>query len=130
MDINKMKQGVYRGLEKTQLYIREGCYRAKKKVTDAGRWVLNNPDKAAAVMAAGATLAGTAGKLTRSIHRNVTMRQEIREKRTRIYDHSLNAYVYTKRPLSAEQIEFVNRERRRTGKRVSEILYEMDLLRR
>ncbi len=104
------------------------------RIFDAGKgavmWAVENPEKAAALAASGAALAGGANKVIRGVRRNVTMRQIEREKRTRVYDHSLNAYVYTKKPLTKEQIEFIHRERRKTGKKVSEVMAEMDLLRR
>ena len=99
-------------------------------VSGAAKWVMENPDKAAAIAGTGAALAGGANKVIRSVNRNVTLRQAEREKRTRVYDHSLNAYVYTKKPLTKEQIEFIHKERRRTGKKVSEIMAEMDILRK
>lgn len=122
---------------KVQDVCRKVTYKTKEigsKAIDCGkntiRWAIENPDKAAALAATTAAVTGGINKVARCVNRNVTMKRIEREKRTRIYDHSLNAYVYTKKPLSAEQVEFVNRERRRTGKRVSEILYDMDLLRR
>ena len=108
----------------------ETAKQAGRKVKDISKWILENPDKAAAFAGAGAALFGWANKIIRSINRNITLRQVEREKRTRVYDHSLNAYVYTKKPLTKEQIEFIHKERRRTGKRVSEIMAEMDILRK
>ena len=99
-------------------------------VGEAAKWVMENPEKAAAIAGTLSAIAGGANKVIRSIHRNFTLRQVEREKRTRVYDHSLNAYVYTKKPLTKEQIEFIHRERRRTGKKVSEIMAEMDILRK
>ena len=108
----------------------DGSKRFVAKAKDVVHWVMENPEKAAAVAGAGAALFGGANKVIRNVNRNVTQRQAEREKRTRIYDHSLNAYIYTKKPLTSEQIEFIHKERRRTGKKVSEILAEMNLLRR
>jgi len=110
--------------------VKDGSKKFAAKVKDVLHWVMENPEKAAAVAGAGAALFGGANKVIRNVNRNVTQRQAEREKRTRIYDHSLNAYIYTKKPLTSEQIEFIHKERRRTGKKVSEILAEMNLLRR
>lgn len=105
-----------------------------RKVMDTGRrcviWVVQNPDKAAGYAAAGGAMLTGAAKVVRSVNRNITVRRETMEKRTRIYDHSMNAYLYTKRPLTAADISRINHERRATGKRTSEILEEMNLLRR
>lgn len=125
-----IREGLYKIGNKFVLYTREAGYRMKKKVTDGITWVANNPEKAATIMTAGTVLAGGISKASRSINRTVNNRRELKEKQTRIYDHSLNAYVYVKHPLSSEQIGFINSERRRTGKRVSEILNEMGLLRK
>lgn len=103
---------------------------AALKVQEGVKWVIENPEKAAALTAFGAAITGGASKVLRGINKNVVARQELKEKRTRIYDHSMNAYLYTKRPLKAEEIARINRLRRETGKRVSEILEEMRLLKR
>lgn len=104
--------------------------KAAEEAKNITKWIIENPDKAAAIAGTGAALAGGANKVIRSINRNITLKQVEREKRTRVYDHSLNAYVYTKKPLTKEQIEFIHKERRRTGKKVSEIMAEMDILRK
>lgn len=109
---------------------KETVRKAGEKAKDIAKWIMENPEKAAAI--AGGTVAITkgVGKVVHSVNRNITLRQVEREKRTRVYDHSLNAYIYTKKPLTKEQIEFIHRERRRTGKKVSEIMAEMNILRR
>lgn len=110
--------------------IKDTMEKTGEKAKDIAKWIMENPEKAAAI--AGGTVAVTKGvsKVVRSVNRNITLRQVEREKRTRVYDHSLNAYIYTKKPLTKEQIEFIHRERRRTGKKVSEIMAEMNILRR
>lgn len=110
--------------------VKDTAKKAGEKTKDIAKWIIENPDKAAAIAGTGAALAGGANKVIRSINRNVTLKQVEREKRTRVYDHSLNAYVYTKKPLTKEQIEFIHKERRRTGKKVSEIMAEMNILRK
>ena len=93
---------------------------------NAVKWTTDNPEKLAAIAGGAAVI----NKLVRGIHRNVTVRHEIYDRRHRVYDHSMNAYIHLKRPLKARDIERINEERRRTGKRVSEILTEMDLVKR
>ena len=92
----------------------------------AVKWMIDNPEKMAGIVGGAAVM----NRLVRNIHRDVTVRRAIYDKKHRIYDHSTNAYVYLKRPLRARDIEYLNAERRRTGKRVSEILTEMNLVRR
>lgn len=103
-----------------------------QKAFDCGKqtvmWAVQNPEKAAALAATTAAVTGGMSKVIRSVNRNVTMKRIEREKRTRIYDHSMNAYLYTRRPLKANEVKYINEEKRRTGKRTSEILYDMGLL--
>lgn len=101
-----------------------------EKSANGIKWVIENPEKAAALTAFGAAITGGANKVIRSVHKDVTERRETKERRTRIYDHSMGAYLYTKRPLKSEEIARINRIRRETGKRTSEILEEMRLLKR
>lgn len=116
---------------------RQVWYKAKDiagKAVDAGRngvrWVIENPDKAAAGAAAGAALLGGANKLVRSVNRNVTARRELNDKKHRVYDHSLGAFVYTKKPLSKKDIDQIYAERRRTGERVCEIMSRKGMLKK
>ena len=116
---------------------REAWYRAKNiagRAAEAGRngvrWVIENPDKAAAGAAAGAALLGGANKLVRSVNRNVTARRELNDKKHRVYDHSLGAFVYTKKPLSKRDIDQIYAERRRTGERVCEIMARKGMLKK
>lgn len=94
------------------------------------KWVLQNPEKAAAGAAAGAAFFGGANKLVRSVNRNVTARRELHDKKHRVYDHSLGAFVYTKKPISQKDVEKIYAERRKTGKRVCEIMAEKGMLRK
>ena len=130
MDIRELKDRVVDGGKRVFGKIKVVGEKVVNETKDGIRWAVENPEKAAAIAGTGAALIGGANKIIRSINRNVTLRQTEKEKRTRVYDHSLNAYVYTKKPLTKEQIEFIHRERRRTGKKVSEIMAEMDILRR
>ena len=104
------------------------------KAVDVGknsvRWVMENPEKAAGAAAAGAAFFGGANKLMRSINRNVVARRELYDKKHRVYDHSLNAFVYTKRPISKKDVEQIYAERRKTGKRVCEIMAEKGMLKK
>lgn len=130
MDIRETKNRIVDKSKRLVTKVKDVGGRALSKTKDVVHWVMENPEKAAAVAGAGAALFGGANKVIRNVNQNITKRQTEREKRTRIYDHSLNAYIYTKKPLTSEQIEFIHKERRRTGKKVSEILAEMNLLRR
>ena len=105
-----------------------------ERAVDAGkksvRWALDNPEKAAGAAAAGAAFFGGANKLVRSVNRNVTARRELRDKKHRVYDRSLGAFVYTKKPLSKKDIDRIYAERRKTGERVCEIMSRKGMLRK
>lgn len=126
MNFSDIKEKTIQKVDKIWYQTKDTGRKVILKGQEAVRWALDNPEKFAALC--GGLAVGN--KLVRSIHRNVTLRHEIYDKKHRIYDHSMNAYVYTKRPLKARDIERINQERRRSGKRVSEILSDMDLLRR
>lgn len=104
--------------------------KAAEKGKEGVKWVLDNPQKAAGAMAAGAAFFGGANKLVRSVNRNVTARRELRDKKHRVYDHSLGAFVYTKRPIDSKMVDQIYAERRKTGKRVCEIMAEKGLLKK
>ena len=104
--------------------------KASEKGKEGVKWVLDNPQKAAGAMAAGAAFFGGANKLMRSVNRNVTARRELRDKKHRVYDHSLGAFVYTKRPIDSKMVDQIYAERRKTGKRVCEIMAEKGLLKK
>lgn len=103
---------------------------AIEKGKDGIKWVIENPDKAAALTAFGAAAAGGASKVLRGIHRNVTVKREIYDRQTRFYDHSAGRFVYSKRPLKGKEMAKFDRMKRESGKKTSEILEEMGLLKR
>lgn len=104
--------------------------KAVEKGKNGARWIIDNPQKAAGAMAAGAAFLGGANKLMRSVNRNVTARRELHDKKYRIYDRSLGAFVYSKRPIDSKMVNQIYAERRKTGKRVCEIMAEKGLLRK
>lgn len=104
--------------------------KAVEKGKDGVKWVIDNPQKAAGAMAAGAAFFGGANKLVRSVNRNITARRELHDKKYRIYDRSLGAFVYSKRPIDSKMVNQIYAERRKTGKRVCEIMAEKGLLKK
>lgn len=104
--------------------------KAAEKGKNGVKWVIDNPQKAAGVMAAGAAFFGGANKLIRSVNRNITARRELHDKKHRVYDRSLGAFVYTKRPIDSKMVDQIYAERRKTGKRVCEIMAEKGLLKK
>lgn len=104
------------------------------KVAEKGKngiqWVIENPDKAAALTAFGAAITGGASKVIRGVHKNVTVKREIYDRKTRFYDHSAGRFVYAKRPLNGKETAKFDRLKRESGMKTSEILEQMGLLKR
>lgn len=130
MDGIEVKMKVQETGRKILCKVRDFGRAVANKSMEGVKWVIENPEKAAALTAFGAAITGGASKVIKGVHRDITVRQEMKERRTRIYDHSMGAYLYTKRPLKPEEVARINRIRRETGKRTSEILEEMRLLKR
>ena len=101
------------------------CGELKEKAGNSIEWIKENPKEAVGIFAAAGAIVGGIGK---TINKQVTARQERYTKERFIYDHSLNAYLETKRKLTNNDIVRINDERRRTGKKLSEVLAEMNLL--
>lgn len=130
MKLDELKEKTVQSAERAIWRTKMVGRRAVIRVQNGIQWVIENPEKATALAAGGAALLGGANKVIRGVHRNVTVRRELYDKKHRVYDHSTNMYLYTKRPLKKADYDRIYAERRRTGKRVGEILSDMDLLRR
>lgn len=103
---------------------------AKRKTKNTIDWVRDNPKEAAAVAASATAVFAGANKMIRGLNRHITARRERYVKERFIYDRSLNAYLQTTRKLGAKDVAHINEIRRKTGKRVSEILDDMHLLKK
>lgn len=97
----------------------------KRKTGESIEWIKENPKEAVGIFAASATIVGGIGK---TISKHVTAKQVQYNKERFIYDHSLNAYLETNRKLTNNDVIQINEERRKTGKKLSEVLAEMHLL--
>lgn len=116
-------------------------FRAKNKAKDAGKWTLgmvrntidyakNNPKDALAFVTLGTTAIGGVNKIFRSINRHRTLRQEKYHREREVYDRSLNMYLVTKRKLKKSDLDRINAYMRKTGKKKSEALSDLNLLKR
>lgn len=122
IDLNEIKT------EKDKTFgdkVKNICKEAKTKVGNGINWIKDNPKEAIGILGAGAAIFGAGAK---AFNKHVTVKQERYNKERFIYDHSLNAYLETKRKLTNNDIVRINEERRRTGKKLSEVLAEMNLL--
>ena len=125
IDLNKIKTENDRTLKDK---LKDGLEVAKEKGGDMVDWVKENPREFAAIVASAAALTAGAGKVIKGINRHATAKQEQYNKERYIYDHSLNAYLKTKRPLTKDDVIMINNIRRVTKKKLSEVLADLDLL--
>lgn len=126
MNNSDFKEKVLQTKDRVIFKAKEVGRKVAQTTANTVKWAVENPEKIAAIAGGAAVM----DRLIRRFHRNVTVRHEIYDRRHRVYDHSMNAYIHLKRPLRAGDIEKINEARRRTGKRVSEILMDMDLVKR
>lgn len=99
----------------------------KEKAKEGMDFVKENPQTTATLLAAGGTLLGIAHKITKGVQRNVNLRQEKYNKERYIYDHSLNMYLKTKRPLRKADYDRIT-SMRKNGMKLNEALSKLDLL--
>ncbi len=120
----EIKQKVTELKDKAVDLAREGGKKAKQGI----RWVMDNPEKAAALGAAATAFSGGIHKVTRIISRHVALHKEQTLKDRYVYDRSLNMYLKTKRKLTRKDMDNINRQMRKTGKRKSEVMSDLHLL--
>lgn len=118
----KMKQMTFRGK------VIDFSQRAKQKVKNGVEWCKENPREAVTLLGGAAAVLTGANKVVRGVNRHLTARKERYTKERFVYDRSLNLYVKTKRKLTAKDLDHINTVRRQTGKKVSEVLSDMNLI--
>ena len=116
------------GKKKFSEKVKDAATVAKSKFSEGAEWVKENPQAFAAILAGGTALFTGATKVVKGINKHVTAKQEQYNKERFIYDHSLGAYLETKRKLTRQDVVKINDIRRRTGKKLSEVLADMNLL--
>ena len=115
--------------------------RLKDKVKNVGRIVVekggeavefikDNPQAAGLIIGAVTTVTGGVKCVTRFIGKQSKQRQENFHRKRQVYDHSLGMFLTTTRELKKEDYVKINEIRRKTGKRTSEVLAELNLLKK
>lgn len=99
-----------------------------KKTGEAVEFVKENPQAAALMLGAVTTVAGGVKKISRVIDNHAQRRHEQYHRDREIYDHSLNMYLTTKKKLSKKDVDRINEMMRKTGKKKSEVLSDLGLL--
>lgn len=111
--------------------VKNGVKKVTRTVVDKTKegieFVKENPQTAATLIAAGGALLGGAHKITKGIQRHVNLKQEKYNKERYIYDHSLNMYLKTKRPLKKSDYDKIT-TMRKNGMKLNEALSKLDLL--
>lgn len=108
--------------------IKDACKKAKTKVTDTIIWVRDNPENTVAILGGATAAIKAISSIGKRLTRNAALRQEKYNKERYIYDRSLNTYVKIKRKLTQSDFVKINQMRKKTGKKVSEILSDLDLV--
>lgn len=105
-----------------------------RKVVSKGKdiyeYVKNDPQSAMKAAGVFVALTGGATKVIKTVNRHKTLRQEKFHREREVYDRSLNMYLTTKRKLTKADFDKINKIKRRTGKRTSEVLSDLNLLKK
>lgn len=120
IDLNEIKV-------KKESWFKRTCGKIKYKCQKTWWWIKANPEEAALIGTIATAAIGGAVKVSKGLVRTHNLNKEAYNKERYVYDHSLGAYLKTKRKLTNNDIIEINR-RMATGKRKSEVLSEMGLL--
>lgn len=101
-----------------------------QKAQDAVKYVKDNPKEAMTQLGVIAAVLGGTTKVIKSVNRHNRLRQEKYHREREVYDRSLNMYVTTRRKLTKKDLDRINEIKRKTGKRTSEVLSDLNLLKR
>ena len=101
-----------------------------EKVTHTVEYVKANPKETAAILASALAVVKGASKGMHAVNRHRELKQEKWHREREVYDHSTGMYLQTNRKLKAADIEQINRIMRQTGKKKSEVMADLNLLRK
>ena len=99
-----------------------------QKTGETVEFAKENPQAAALIVGGVTTVAGGVKKVLRTIDNHAQRRHEQYHRDREIYDHSLNMYLTTKKKLSKKDVDRINEMMRKTGKKKSEVLSDLGLL--
>ena len=102
---------------------------AYEKGKRAAEYVRDNPREAATIIAAGSTFLGITHKISKDISRKNLLRKERELKELYVYDYSSHMYIRLKHKLSVEDLENVERLRRK-GYSKTEALLKLNLVKK
>ena len=108
-------------------FMEQAWWKIKVKAQKLYWWAKDNPAEAALVGSVVTAAIGGGVKITKGLIRTHNVHKDTYNKERYVYDHSLGAYLKTKRKLTNNDIVEINR-RMAEGKKKSEVLAEMGLL--
>lgn len=100
---------------------------AAKKAQQVSDWYHQNQEMLKVVVPAAAAGAVSLKKAVGSVARSRAVKNDIRDRQTRFYDHSLGMYWHTRRPLTSDELRTVQR-RKAAGENYGDIFKSMKLL--
>ena len=107
---------------------KKGAFWIKNKVDNTIEYVKSNPQGAATIVATVTAIIGGGSKLMKSVNKHRELRQEKWHREREVYDHSTGMYLQTKRKLTKNDIVRINNLMRSTGKKKSEVMHDLNLL--
>lgn len=100
---------------------------AVKKSRQVSEWMRENKETLAIAIPAGAVVLKGAMRTVKGISRDRAVKNDIRDRQTRFYDHQLGCYWHTRRPLTTDEQLSVKR-RKAAGESYGDIFQSMKLL--
>lgn len=129
IDLNKIKTENH-WTNKAKDKLKEVGRKTLEKSKEAVEFAKENPQAAALIVGAVTAVTGSVKKIARTVDNHAQRRHEQYHRDREIYDHSLNMYLTTKRKLTKKDVDRINEMMRKTGKKKSEVLSELGLLKK
>lgn len=129
IDLNKIRTE-----KQWQNRLKDGAKKVGKwtleKSQEAFEFVKENPQAAALMVGALTAVTGGVKRIARSVDHHAQRRHEQYHRDREVYDHSLNMFLTTKRKLKQKDVDRINEMMRKTGKRKSEVMSDLGLLKK
>lgn len=102
----------------------------RDRIVNTVEYVKEHPQEAATIAGTAMAVVGGVTKGARAINKHRELRQEKWHREREVYDHSTGMYLQTRRKLKKDDIDRINRIMRKTGKKKSEVMSELNLLKK
>lgn len=104
--------------------IQEAALAKAKKTSE---FIKQNGEAIAVAVPAGAVILKSVTRTIHGLSRNKAVKRDIRDRQTRFYDHKLGLYWHTRRPLTADELRYVQKQKA-AGESYGDIFAKMKLL--